>query len=302
MGGDLAATAYSGNLLLALPVALLAGLVSFASPCVLPLVPGYLGLLSGMAGATAGPAGQGRTAAPGSGGPVPSVGTAAASATASAAASVAPSAAPVGGPPAATGILPDTRSARRRVLLGVALFVAGFAVVFVTLTVVAGAIGSQLLAHQDVILRVLGVVVIAMGLVFMGAFGFMQRERRLHVAPRAGLWGAPVLGFVFGLGWAPCIGPTLAAVMALSLDGGSPARGAVLGLAYSIGLGLPFLAIALGLESSTRMVAFMRRHRVVIMRTGGALLVVLGVLLVSGVWQAWSAQIAGWVGGFEPVI
>ncbi|ROS76687.1 cytochrome c biogenesis CcdA family protein [Cellulomonas sp. PhB143] len=263
MGGDLAATAYSGSLLLAVPVALLAGLVSFASPCVLPLVPGYLGYVGGMAGASAVPATAG---APGAGAPAPS------------------------------------RASRRRVVGGVALFVAGFAVVFVALTVVAGAAGSRLLAHQDAILRVLGVVVLVMGLVFMGAFGFLQRERRFHVAPRAGLWGAPVLGFVFGLGWAPCIGPTLAAVMALSLDGGSVGRGAVLGLAYSLGLGLPFLAIALGLESSQRMVAFMRRHRVAIMRTGGALLVVLGLLLVTGVWQSWSAQMAGWVGGFEPVI
>lgn len=253
MGGDLATTAFSGSILLAVPIALLAGLVSFASPCVLPLVPGYVGYVGGMAAATAG---EGENARP----------------------------------------------RRGRVVGGVALFVAGFAVVFVSLTVLAGAIGSQILAVEDTVMRVLGVVVIAMGLVFLGAFPALQRERRFHVAPRAGLWGAPLLGVVFGLGWAPCIGPTLAAVMALSLDAGSAGRGALLGIAYSIGLGLPFLGIALGLESSERLVGVMRRHRLAIMRIGGGLLVVLGILLVTGVWSAWMSQMSVWIGGFEPVI
>ncbi|SDS85143.1 cytochrome c-type biogenesis protein [Paraoerskovia marina] len=251
MGGDFATAAFSGSLLLAVPVSLLAGLVSFASPCVLPLVPGYVGYVGGMAAATAGE---------------------------------------------------KERPGRGRVVGGVALFVAGFALVFVTLTVLAGVIGAQILAVEDTVMRVLGVVVIAMGLVFLGAFPALQRERRIHVAPRAGLWGAPVLGVVFGLGWAPCIGPTLAAVLALSLDSGSAGRGAILGVAYSIGLGLPFLAIALGLESSERMVGFLRRHRLAIMRIGGGLLVALGVLLVTGVWSAWMSQISVWIGGFEPVI
>ncbi|GII98262.1 cytochrome c-type biogenesis protein [Sediminihabitans luteus] len=260
---DPAATAYSGSLLLAIPVAALAGLVSFASPCVLPLVPGYVGYVSGMAAANAG--GPSGTASDG--------GTAVA-----------------------------TAPHRRRVVAGVALFVAGFAVVFVSLSVVAGALGSWLLRYEDTLMRVLGAVVVLMGLVFLGAFSFLQREARFHVSPRAGLWGAPVLGFVFGLGWAPCIGPTLAAVMALSLDGGSPARGATLGLAYSIGLGLPFLGIALGLESSKRMVGFLRRHRLAVMRAGGGLLVLLGLALMTGVWQEWTSQLTVWISGFEPVL
>lgn len=251
MGGDFATLAFSGSLILAVPVALLAGLVSFASPCVLPLVPGYVGYVGGMAAATS---------------------------------------------------EDGKRPGRGRVVGGVALFVGGFALVFVTLTVLAGVIGAQLLAVEDTVMRILGVVVIAMGLIFLGAFPALQRERRIHMAPRAGLWGAPVLGIVFGLGWAPCIGPTLAAVMALSLDSGSAGRGALLGVAYSIGLGLPFLGIALGLESSERMVGFLRRHRLAIMRIGGGLLVALGILLVTGVWSAWMSQISVWIGGFEPVI
>jgi len=248
-------TVLSGSLLAALPVAVLAGAVSFASPCVLPLVPGYVGYLGGMTGTLGqGPGGSAR-----------------------------------GGTATAT----RTSTGQGRLLLGVLLFVLGFSAVFVLLGVVFGALGVALAPWLDVITRVLGVVVILMGLAFMGAVPFLQRERRLHVSPRAGLWGAPVLGVVFGLGWAPCIGPTLSAVLLLSLDGGDPARGALLAAAYCLGLGLPFVVIALLYSRTTRATAFLRRHRLTIMRIGGGLLVLVGLALVTGLW----GHFAGWVQG-----
>ncbi|MBD8079484.1 cytochrome c biogenesis CcdA family protein [Cellulosimicrobium arenosum] len=270
VGETFATTVFSGSMLLAVPVALLAGLVSFASPCVLPLVPGYIGYVSGMAAATAGDARRS----------VPSDGSARTPGTVVAA--------PV----------PD----RRRVLAGVGLFVAGFTVVFVAMSVAVGAVGSSLVRWEDVVSRVLGVVVILMGLAFMGAVPFLQRERRLHLSPRAGLWGAPLLGFVFGLGWTPCLGPTLVAVQALSLTEASAGRGAVLGVAYCLGLGIPFLLIALGLQSSQRMLGFLRRHRLAVMRTGGVLLVVIGTALVTGLWGTWTTALQGWIGGFVTVV
>ncbi|QAY64319.1 cytochrome c biogenesis protein CcdA [Xylanimonas allomyrinae] len=254
MGETFATTAFSGSMLLAVPVAILAGLVSFASPCVLPLVPGYVGYVSGMAAATAGSA-PGRTA-------------------------------PV----------------RGRVLAGVALFVAGFTAVFVALMAAAGAVGVHLVQWQGVIQRVLGVVVVLMGLAFLGGLPFLQRERRLHLSPRAGLWGAPLLGVVFGLGWTPCVGPTLGAVQVLALDEASVARGVALGIAYCLGLGVPFLLVALGLQASQRMLGFLRRHRLAILRVGGGLLVLIGLALVTGVWGAVTRALQGWVNGWETVV
>jgi cytochrome c-type biogenesis protein len=262
MGEAFATTAFSGSLLLAVPVALLAGLVSFASPCVLPLVPGYVGYVGGMAAAHAGPA-AGTTAG-----------------------TTAVRAAP----------------ARGRVVAGVGLFVLGFTVVFVALMAAAGAFGSYLVRWEDVITRALGVVVVLMGLAFVGGVPFLQRERRLHLSPSTGLWGAPLLGVVFGLGWTPCIGPTLAAVQALSLNEASAGRGVLLGIAYCVGLGVPFLLVALGLQSSQRMLAFLRRHRLAIQRAGGALLVVIGLTMVTGLWGALTSQLQGWIGGFATVV
>ena len=277
-------TVVSGSLLLAVPVALLAGLVSFASPCVLPLVPGYLGLLGGMAGGTAGstPAPARTAVAVGAG----ATGTGVASA-----AGAVPGA---GERPAAP--------ARRQVLLGVSLFVLGFTVVFVAFSLLAGSLGGALVRWQDPVTRVLGVVVVLLGLGFLGWIPFLQQERRVHLAPRAGLWGAPLLGMTFGLGWVPCIGPTLAAILTLSLDGGSAARGVVLGVAFCVGLGLPFVLVALGLESSARMLAFLRRHRLAVMRVGGALLVVLGLALVTGVWSSWAQWLQGVLTGSDPFV
>lgn len=269
---DVTGTVLGGSMLLAVPLAVLAGLVSFASPCVLPLVPGYLGYVTGMAGAS-------RATAPAPAGPQ---GGGVATATAPA-----PALADVG---------------RGRLLAGVGLFVAGFTLVFVAFGVLAGSLGAALVQWSDVVTRVLGVVVVVMGLAFLGWLPFGRTERRLHVAPRAGLWGAPLLGVVFGLGWAPCIGPTLVAVYTLALDGASAGRGAVLSVAYCVGLGLPFLLVALGLERSRRALAFLRRHRVAVMRIGGGVLVAVGLALVTGLWGVWTQSLQGLVSGFETVL
>ena len=227
-------------------MALIAGVISFASPCVVPLVPGYLGYVSGMAGA------------------------------------------------GATG----ARVSRPRLILGVALFVAGFTAVFVLLGVALASLGARLDGELDVLTRVLGVLVIVMGFVFLGAVPFMQRERRVHVSPKAGLWGAPVLGVVFGLGWTPCIGPTLAAVLTLSLTEATATRGVILAVAYSLGLGLPFLLLAVWMERSRAVLGWLRRHRLALMRVGGAMLVALGVMLVTGLWGQITSQLQQWIDSF----
>ncbi|WP_434056393.1 cytochrome c biogenesis CcdA family protein [Georgenia sunbinii] len=268
----------------ALAVAFLAGAVSFASPCVLPLVPGYLGYLGGMSGTL----GQAPVRRARSGGASLAVSADSAAATATRVA-----AAPARG---------RTTTGTGRLLAGVLLFVAGFSAVFVLLGVVFGWMGLALAPWVDVITRVMGVVVILMGLAFMGFVPFLQRDRRLHLSPRAGLWGAPALGIVFGLGWAPCIGPTLSAVLLLSLDGGSAGRGGMLALAYCAGLGLPFVLIALAYARSTRAIDFLRRHRLTIMRVGGGLLVVVGLALVTGLWGVFTGWVQGLVANFSTVV
>lgn len=245
MGGSFAQTALSGSLLAALAVSLLAGLVSFASPCVVPLIPGYLGYVSGMAGA------------------------------------------------GSTG-----KTSRPRLALGTLLFVLGFATVFVVLGFVFASAGAQLKSELDIVTRVLGVLVIVLGFVFMGAVPFMQQERRFHVNPRAGLAGAPLLGVVFGLGWTPCLGPTLAAVLTLGLTEATQGRGIALAVAYSLGIGLPFLFLALWMERTEKVLGWLRRHRVALMRLGGGLLVVLGALLVTGLWERVTGLMQGWIDGF----
>lgn len=222
----------SGSIWLAMPVALLAGLVSFLSPCVLPLVPGYLGYVSGLTGA-------------------------------------------------------DLEQRRRgRMFAGIGLFVLGFSVVFVLIGAVFGQLGAWLMGPDAAwVTRVLGVVVIFMGVVFLGGISWFQSEAKIHAKPPAGLWGAPILGVTFGLGWAPCIGPTLSAVLALSyFDGSTAAKGAFLTFVYCLGLGLPFLLIALGARRGLGALAFFRKHRRGLQYFGGGMLIVLGLLMVSGVW------------------
>lgn len=284
-GSTFAQVAFSGSLLLAVPVALLAGLVSFASPCVLPLVPGYLGYLGGMAAVSA-PAATSRPLA-------------ATSASAGGVTALRIPAQPVLGATPPPAVRP-----RGRLLLGVALFVAGFTVVFLAYGTLAGSLGSVLQRWQDPVTRVMGVVVIVMGLAFLGFLPALQQDRRPHLAPRAGLWGAPLLGITFGIGWTPCIGPTLGAILLLSLDGGSPARGALLSFVFCVGLGLPFLLIALGTQRSARVLGVLRRHRLAVMRAGGALLLVLGVAMVSGLWSGWATWLQGLLTSdpFVPVV
>lgn len=235
-----------GQLLVASLIALLAGLISFASPCVLPLVPGYLAYVGGVAGD--------------------------------------------GG----------VTSSKWRVTLGALLFVLGFTVVFVLMNVVAGGIGWWLFDYQDIIIRIMGVVVILMGLVFLGLFNRMQGTKRLKVKPRVGLLGAPLLGFVFAIGWAPCMGPTLGTIMALSLNQGSMSRAVVLAIFYSLGLGLPFLLLALGYGWMAGVTAFLKKHIRAVNIAGGILMVLIGLVMVTGLWTYLMSHLQVVIDGFLP--
>lgn len=273
----------SGSLIIAIPLAILAGLVSFASPCVLPLVPAYLSYVTGLTGAEMAEARSGTaavTAPAAAGSPSPSGASGASGAPA---------------PVSAGARLPT----RHRVVIGTLGFILGFSAVFVSYGALFGGLGAQLLTHQEVITRVLGVVVIVMGLGFVGVVPSLQREARLHHRPARGLWGAPLLGAVFALGWTPCIGPTLAAVQSLAFTEGSAARGALLSLAYCIGLGLPFLVIGLAMERGLGALAWARRYTRVIQWVGGVSLILLGLAMVTGVWGSLSIAMRGWISGFE---
>lgn len=264
-----------GSLLVAVPVAVVAGLVSFLSPCVLPLVPGYLSFVTGLSGAELGEPSTPRTAAP------------------------------ARWPSSAEGDLLERTEApprRGRVLLGASLFVLGFSAVFVTSGALFGGLGSLLLEHQQVVDRVLGVLTVVMGLAFLGLVPGMQREVRLHRLPHPGLAGAPVLGVLFGVGWTPCLGPTLAAVQTLAYREASAGRGALLTAAYCLGLGVPFLLTAVAMRRALGAFAVVKRHYAVVMRVGGILLVVVGLLLVSGLWQELMVEVRGWVSGYTTAV
>ncbi|MGB4323846.1 MAG: cytochrome c biogenesis protein CcdA [Candidatus Nanopelagicales bacterium] len=195
-----------------------------------------------------------------------------------------------------------TEGKKGRVLLGSVLFVLGFSVVFVSYGALFGGIGSWLLEYADWINRVLGVVVIVMGLAFMGAIPGLQREYRFHRVPQWGVAGAPLLGLAFGIGWSPCIGPTLTAVQSLAFSEASAARGAFLSLVYSLGLGLPFILLGLLFTRATRAITFLRRHNLAIMRIGGAMLVLVGILLVTGWWTDFTIWLRVTVPGFETAL
>jgi cytochrome c-type biogenesis protein len=231
MGDWFSEQAASGSLLLAIPVALVAGLVSFFSPCVIPLLPGYLSYATGLTGA-------------------------------------------------------DLETARRsRMVAGSVLFVLGFAVVFVILGTLSGAVGAWLVTWRDTLTFVLGVVTIVLGLAFAGLIPLLQRDWRMHTVPAVGLAAAPLLGFLFGLGWTPCIGPTLAAISTLSINEATAGRGALLSAVYALGLGLPFVAAGFAYKRVLGAFGFVRRHQVWVMRIGGLMLVGVGVLLVTGWWD-----------------
>ena len=236
-------TVNDGSLLLAVPVALVAGLVSFFSPCVVPLLPGYLSYTTGLAGA-------------------------------------------------------DLESAKRgRMLAGSLLFVLGFSFVFVSYGALFGGLGDWLWEYQDQITYVLGGVIILLGIAFLGAVPWLQRDWRFHRVPAVGLAAAPLLGIMFGLGWTPCIGPTLGAITSLSLNEGSAARGALLGAAYCLGLGVPFIAAALAYRRMLGTVRWVRKHQAWVTRIGGLMLIVVGILLVTGWWDALVGDLRGWVSG-----
>lgn len=262
-----AETVISGSLLLAAPIAFAAGAVSFLSPCVLPLVPGYLSFVTGLTGAELSGESAGTTAS--NSGSNPSVTTVATSA-----------------------------STKSRVLVGSLLFVLGFSLVFVAYGLLFGALGEALVRYQQPITRILGIVVIVLGLAFMGVLPGLQREFRLHRIPDWGMWAAPALGVLFGLGWTPCIGPTLAAVQTLAFTEGSAARGALLSFVYCLGLGLPFVIVGLMFRRALGAMSWVRQRSDMVMKLGGGLLVLIGVLLVTGVWDNVTIALRSWASGF----
>jgi cytochrome c-type biogenesis protein len=264
MSGGVGHLMLSGPLILAAPVAAVAGAVTFLSPCVLPLVPGYLSYVTGMTGVDA--EGQARGGAAAKLEPVGGPGTVAVKQTAA---------------PAVT------RPARRRTVAGTALFVLGFTAVFASEGVLFGGLGSLLQRHSAGLTQVLGCVTILLGLLFAGVFDRFPvtgRIMRPSVRPRAGLAGAPVLGVLFGLSWTPCLGPTIGVVMLLATTSGTAVRGAILMVFYGLGLGIPFLIVALAFQRSMAMFGFARRHARAISLVGGAMLVAVGVLEVTGAW------------------
>jgi cytochrome c-type biogenesis protein len=241
MSTNLANFLLSGNLILALPIALLAGLISFASPCVIPLVPGYLTYAAGFS------------------------------------------------------------KNRGKLLIGSLLFVLGFTALFVAYGALFGTLGNTISANQRIISTVLGLFTIVMGLIFMGRINLM-RSFKFNKSANSGLLGAPILGFLFGLGWTPCIGPALAAVQTLAIDSASATRGAVLSAAYCLGLGTPFILSGLYLDKSQSMRKFLAINGDRISKVGGIFLIIIGLLQITGTWDHLMNSLRGLISGFEPIL
>ncbi|MCX4818578.1 cytochrome c biogenesis protein CcdA [Streptomyces sp. NBC_01142] len=239
-------TVSDGALILALPIAVLGGLVSFFSPCVLPLVPGYLSYVTGVSGT-------------------------------------------------------DLADARRgRMAVGASLFVLGFTVVFVSGGALFGYFGSTLAGYREILSKVLGVLMVLLGVFFMGLMPWLtQREFRIHKRPVTGLMGAPLLGALFGVGWVPCIGPTLSAVQLLAAEQASAGRGVILTVAYCIGLGLPFVLAAVAFRKALGAFGWVKRHYAWVMRIGGGMMIATGLLLLTGVWDSLVQEMQVWTNGFS---
>jgi cytochrome c-type biogenesis protein len=252
--------AISGPILVSAGLALTAGAISFASPCCVPLVPGYLAYLSGIVGADA-PTVESTDTAP--------------------------------------------RAGRWRVAGAALLFVLGFTVVFAAETITVLGVSDALLADEDLLQRIGGIITIAMGLVFLGLIPGLQRDARIHRVPRGGIAGAPLLGAVYGFGWTPCLGPTLAGVIAVAdatQVGPTTPRGILLVLAYCLGLGIPFVLLALGFRWAVRVAGWLRRHTRAVQLTGGIMLLAVGVLLVTGLWGEFVDWLRVPIGGFTTVL
>jgi cytochrome c-type biogenesis protein len=248
LGGWFHDTAMSGSLVLAIPVAVVAGLVSFFSPCVVPLLPGYLSYTTGLSGA-------------------------------------------------------DLESAKRgRMLAGSLLFVGGFSFVFVAYGALFGGLGVWLFEYQRQISVVLGALVIVLGIAFLGAIPWLQRDWRIHQLPAVGLVAAPLIGILFGLGWTPCIGPTLAAIESLAVNEASAQRGALLSLFFCLGLGIPFVFAALAYRRMLGAIGWVRRHQQWVTRLGGAMLIVVGVLLITGWWDSLVDDLRTFAFDFNPSV
>jgi cytochrome c-type biogenesis protein len=230
-----------GFLLTAFPIAVFAGLISFLSPCVLPLVPGYLSFAAGFS------------------------------------------------------------EARGKIVLGSTLFVAGFSALFISYGALFGELGARVSTNEEIITRVLGVLTIVMGFLFLGAFPFMPTIKP-RISTTGGLIGAPILGFLFGVGWTPCIGPALASVEALAFQESSATRGAVLSFGYCLGLGLPFIATGLFLDKSKTLRKSLTKSGAKISKIGGVLLIVIGILQLTGLWTTLMIDIRSLISNFAPVI